>query len=163
MPLKRLGTVTGDSYYRAVVRGMRGDPFAWYVSEAGPLGRKASRHGLGLPSLDEVADAPAAIAHLNRDRWLVACPDCGRDFQFAFASGLFMCSRCWNEAIAGLYRRAVFPENRVEIEAVLGDLPRESRNALPGWSASQALAEAQSPRSYSSRQYREALLVTAEG
>lgn len=123
--------MTAEAYYSVTQRG-RAD-LAWYVSPRGPLGKKAARFGLRLPPFTEIADAPAAIAHMNRDRWVVACPDCVRDFQLAWDGGApFMCSACWNESIGGLWREVVFPVKRAEIETVIAEVPRESRNWLPG-------------------------------
>lgn len=161
MPIQRAGAVTGEGYFRSVVSDLKRagavDPYVWYTSPTGPLGMKAERHGLILPALDDIADAPVALAHLNRDQWIICCPDCVGDFQLAFAFGLFMCSRCWNESIGGSFRRSVFPEDHDEIEASLAAFPRAARNWLPGWTVQYAVTEAAMTRNYTRAQYREAL------
>lgn len=159
MAVTRIGTVTGETYYRATLgRDAPADLWAWYIGPTGPLGRNAARNGLALaPS--PPAPGRAVVAHLNRNRWLVACPDpaCRGDYQLAFERGAFLCSRCWNVRHGGAFLAVDFPEDRAEIEAALAVAPNEARNWIPGWTPERAAAEAASARRVDLAEYRAAL------
>lgn len=168
MPVQFSDAVTAVRYYRAIFRKFRDVPeagvWAWFVSDDGPLGRKAARHSIILPHPGEVSSAGAAIAHLNRWRWMVACPDCAVDFQLAFESpAVFMCSACWNAQAGYTWRRVVFPSERDRLESILGSpaIPPPDRNWLPGWTVERATIEAGNRSPISIDGYREALKVTA--
>lgn len=163
MPVQYEPAMSAERYYRIVDPRLHdANVFAWFISDRGPLGMKAARAGVILPPPSEVSASRPAIAHLNRWRWVVACPDCGGDFQLAFEEPrLFLCSQCWNAQAGGEWRAYVFPESRREIERALDGVPRADRNWLPGWSVERASIESGSRAPVSLDEYRRALKVTA--
>lgn len=147
MPVKRLGAVTGEVYYRSLgFEGFSG-PQGAVVGPRGYLSRLAARANVALPPLDEVDAGPPLPAFLYRDRWLVACPDCRRDQQFAWERpALYMCPSCWNAAAGGVWRPVAFPAEREAIEVAVG--PRRdprTRNWIPGERVEDLLAEGVEP------------------
>lgn len=159
MPVVRLGSVTGETYYAGVgnFEGFAG-PRGAVIGPRGYLARLAQRANVALPPLDDVDESAPVSAHLNADRWLVGCPDCGRDFQIAWRTvPLYMCPACWNAAADGRWRRVAWPPDPEAIERAVAGVPREQRNWMPGWSVERALLEAGTDRPVGPAEYRAAI------
>lgn len=147
MPVKRLGAVTGETYFSALKFSGFDGPRGAVTGPRGYLTLIARQSNTALPPLSEVAGTPALPAWLCEDRWIVSCPDCGRDQQLAWPSvGLYLCPRCWNHAVGGLWRRYTLPAERPAIEVLVADAPPERRTWLPVWDEARTLAETRSPR-----------------
>ncbi len=104
------------------------------VATFGHIGIMAQRVGLRLPPTSEVSPTPSLKARLYRNQWIVDCPDCG-NAEFAFVDEpVFMCSNCFNGAVAGRqWRRVEFPADREEIEVIIRARPLpHNRNWAPG-------------------------------
>ena len=132
MPAQSLGMVTANTYYAAL--RVPGDILAWMCSPSGPIGKKAARANIALPERDEVSNLPPITAHLNRGRWLIACPECVRDFQLAFdPEGLFLCTACWNHYAGGMWRRTVIlAKHRDELETALRSKSKDEQSWIDG-------------------------------
>lgn len=87
---------------------------------------------------------PPLLAYVNHGYWRVKC-ECGST-EFAWEEGWFMCRSCYNGGHKHQYRKAVFPENRAEIEALLAVRPLQNRNWYPGETLAQLEAENQEHR-----------------
>lgn len=107
--------------------------------------RIVQRRSLGmfdLPrELDRVAPPAQAaiqtIEHLRRGhyvtRWIVLCPDCAGAEDGDPADPRFFCMSCFNSGCGGRWRRAIYPEDRAAIEAlVLARSEPRARAYLPG-------------------------------
>lgn len=84
---------------------------------------------------DEVLDEPAAVAEINRNRWVVRCPFPGCTSAQLAADGdrRFFCIDCRNGG-TNAYVRVVWPSktNRAAIERLIGERPdHDTRNWLP--------------------------------
>lgn len=87
--------------------------------------RVAQMLGVKIPDQSVVADLPPLKARLNRNRWIVDCPDCqGADFVWTDdREPKQMCGSCFNVAVGHKWRRVELPTNRAQIEAVLKARP----------------------------------------
>lgn len=105
---------------------------AWARSAV--IQRLAHRRGLRIPPLTAVDEqAEPAVAVVNWGSWKAECPACAGGAEDVWLeSPLFFCLTCGNQAVGGLWRRVVLPDNIAAIEAGLAVLPREQRNWRPG-------------------------------
>ena len=162
MPVIYRGAVTGDGYYQALGFG------PWDNALLGPIGylsRIAALANVVLPPITDVAPGPAILAHLSNNQWLVACPDCMRDYQLAWDGGpkVYLCAYDWNAAVGGRWRRYAFPPARAAIEAAVEGVPQAQRNWLPGWSPARTQLEAGNAAPSPGEEYRHALRERALG
>lgn len=99
--------------------------------------QNAARRGILWPADVPVDYSMSPLApRVNHGHWIVDCPWCG-SAEFLNDSSLFICQNCWNAAIGHQWLRVEVPENRAEIEAILGKRPNSvNRN----WSSSETLA-----------------------
>jgi len=144
--VKRLGSVTAEMYFLAISDG-RITCLADYAKH-GPLSQIARRKNVQLPPLSErIAESEPLPAFLHTDRWLVACPDCRRDFQLVWTMTLlYMCATCWNADVGGRWRPVGLPPDRAAIEAAMSRRPRpQERNWLPGETGEHLLREEADP------------------
>jgi len=102
----------------------------------------ATRAGVTVPPLDQVATAPPVAARINHNRLLVDCPDCnGAEFVWR-EQPLLMCCNCWNARVGGLWRAVTLPPDLAHIEAALVErLDPQSRNWTPGETVADLLRE----------------------
>lgn len=112
------------------------------IAKVGHLSRLAGRVKVVVPDTDKVATDKPVAAQINRNRWVVLCPDC-YNAEFAFlGEPLFFCSNCFNGAVGRLWRPVVFPKNRAAIEAAIKARPLPaSRNWSPGETVAQLRRE----------------------
>ena len=107
--------------------------------------RIVQRRSLGMFNLPRELDVDASparaaiqtIEHLRRGnhvtRWIVFCPDCAGAEDGDPSDPRFFCMSCFNSACGGRWRRAVYPEDRAAIEAlVLTRSDPATRAYLPG-------------------------------
>lgn len=97
---------------------------------SGLYGILAERAGVAIPPTSEVFTDEAPLpAELYHDLWIVMCPTagCGDAVVAWTAERLFMCTNCWNAPVDGKWRRVEYPEDKDEVEEVLGYrmLPQE--------------------------------------
>ena len=76
-------------------------------------------------------DATPAVAYVNYDRWLVDCPECNNGILAAVGRPVWCCN-CGNTSLDGLGRPVVWPEEREQIDTLLGVRPGPAnRNWYP--------------------------------
>lgn len=108
--------VTGNAYFN----------LTWEAYHQAVVQPTLAKYGL-KPTTDTAAPL---IAEVNHGRWIVIC-ECG-GAEKMWEEGCFMCQSCYNAGHRHQYRKAVFPRQRRQIEAILGVRPLPNRNWRPG-------------------------------
>jgi ribosomal protein L37AE/L43A len=115
----------------------------WYNRDAIRLA--LARKGILVPHPSSVAtDAAPALARVNpydgHARWIADCPDCpGEQATYAWIeTPLFLCWRCGNRGIGGMWRPVLVPGNRQEIERLLLKRPDPMQRA---WEPGETIEE----------------------
>tara|TARA_Y100000310_G_scaffold295019_1_gene325970 strand:+ start:2526 stop:2936 length:411 start_codon:yes stop_codon:yes gene_type:complete len=121
--------VTANSWFNRV-NGWEG----WLI---GSITQGLSRYGLQYAGIDSTSQP--IEARVNMGRWIVDC-ECG-GAEFAWDEGFFMCQMCWNSAHKHQVRLVVFPEARLEIEALLEQRPLLNRHWFPHESVVDLISE----------------------
>lgn len=85
----------------------------------------------GMPEgMDKTHTMPAEI---RQGRWIVDCPWCTSCQMASEEDHRFFCTHCSNGAVGGKWIGVIWPDDREEIEAVVGRRPNpKNRNFLPG-------------------------------
>ena len=125
--------VTGNHYFKTFP--MAGtDPFNWFLAQAR---ESAERQGIVLHNFPH-KDAKLITYHVNQGAWKGKCPDpdC-RGYAMAWEEGIFICCSCMNGAAGHCLLRAVFPLERLAIDALLEVRPLLNRN----WELSESLED----------------------
>jgi len=111
---------TGETYFEMISKeGISG-------SNEGK--RKIQR--MALRRLPVYGDQPLE-AYVNHARWIVDCPNCN-NAEFYFEDKLFWCSVCKNSYIQGKTRVVKIPNERKQIEEILGERLIINRHWHPG-------------------------------
>lgn len=79
------------------------------------------------------------LAEVNHGRWIVKC-ECG-GAEKMWEEGVFWCQSCQNAGHKHEYRKATFPPQRKQIEAILSKRPLPNRNWQPGETLAQLSRE----------------------
>ena len=110
---------TGNSYFEEI----RKLPIAGAVE---------AKHKLKRSILNrfQLYDGQPLEARIEYARWIVDCPNC-HNAEFAFEDNLFFCSQCLNSDIDGKARKVKMPEERKQIEAILGKRAIINRHWYP--------------------------------
>lgn len=123
------GLMTGEST-------SRGDYAAFVRTKLVTLAARANVElpDAGAVTVDQDAPVPAFVA---QGKWVVDCPDCGRNRSMVWVNDLiYMCPACWNAGTGGHWRPVVMPSDAADIEAALLARPLpQSRNMVPGETA----------------------------
>ena len=107
---------TGDTYFAEISReNISGRKLAVRFLERERI--------LNLP----IYDAKPLEARIEYARYLVDCPNCN-SAEFAFEDKLFLCSQCFNSDIQGKVRKVKMPNDRKQIETILGKRPIKNRH-----------------------------------
>jgi len=87
-------------------------------------------HRSGLPSTTN--HSVQAYAEVNHGRWTIRCPWCVTCHNASAEDHRFFCTHCSNGAGGGQWVSVIWPEERDEIETLLGNRPLpEQRNWVP--------------------------------
>ncbi len=111
---------TADTYFGEIAKG--------------PAGASVeAKHRIGQRPL--IARMPKAggkplEARAEYARWIVDCPNC-HNAEFVFEDGLFLCSSCQNSDVGGAIRRVKLPQERKQIETLLGKRNIINRHWFP--------------------------------
>ena len=113
------------------------------VEHAGHVARQVKMAlGVDIPAISAVARAPAIVAHVNHNRWIVSCPDCHSAEYLWPDTPLFLCSNCLNGSVKGRWRKVKVPKEREAIERALRARPGPAnRNWGPGESVADLVKE----------------------
>jgi len=100
---------TGDTYFKEIEK--------LPISGSGMARLKLTERTIVVKA--SVYDGKPLEARIEYARWIVDCPNC-HSAEFAFEDKLFLCSACKNSDIDGQVRKVKMPNNRKQIEDILG-------------------------------------------
>lgn len=108
--------LTGNAYFN----------MPWAVYKGAILDPTLAKYGLQ----PRVSTEGLLLAEVNHGRWIVKC-ECG-GAEKMWEEGVFMCQSCYNATHKHQYRKAIFPQSRKAIEAILSKRPLPNRNWQSG-------------------------------
>mgnify|MGYP001568291066 CR=1 FL=1 len=109
-----------------------GDTYFMEISKENISGRKIAvkfltrDRILNLP----IYDFKPLDARVEYARFIIDCPNCN-SAEFVFEDKLFLCSQCGNSDIQGKVRKVKMPQDRKQIEELLGKRAIKNRHWFP--------------------------------
>jgi len=106
--------ITGNTYFKT----------SWEAYKLMEIFPRMSRAGIKqIPHIDITY---VLKAHVNYGRWGISC-ECG-GAEYAWEEKVFMCQSCFNASHKHQFGIVKFPDERMEIEAILESRPTPFRN-----------------------------------